>query len=225
MYTTAEVRWFFPGRIPPEVHDWFVSAACLSEPPARRVDKYMILPGAASLGIKLRQGRLEIKLRKFDYGEVRLHDRVSGHMGRWRKWSLALDQEDDALAEIMNQGNGWLDVHKERYLSRFAVKRKNDVVPIEASGTANSGCEVELTSVEAFDHRWWTIALESFGEEYALGHNLARVSERIFSADTPPLLDISQSRSYPQWLQDNEPQKAEPQKAEPQEVGSNIALG
>jgi hypothetical protein len=202
MYTTAEVRWFFPGRIPSEVHDWFVTVASLNEPPARRIDKYMILPGTSSLGIKLRRGRLEIKLRNFVYGEVHLHDRVSGSMQQWRKWSLGLDQEDDALVEIMNQGNGWLDVLKERYLTRFAVERKIDVVPIEIGEVSSSGCEVELTAIEAFDQKWWTIALESFGEEYVLGHNLARVSERIFRTGTPPLLAISHSCGYPQWLQD-----------------------
>lgn len=220
MYTTAEVRWFFPGRIPSEVHDWFATAASVNEPPARRIDKYLMLPGVATLGVKLRQQRLEIKLRSFEYGEVQLNERVSGRLERWRKWSLGLGQEDHALSEIMNQANGWLDVHKERMLSRYALERKIDVVPLDAGDDANSGCHVELTAIEAYGQIWWTIAFESFGEEYVLGHNLARVSERIFSTGTPPLLPISHSCSYPQWLQDNGPMKAGPMKA-----GHNNALG
>ncbi len=205
MYTTAEVRWFYSGRIPSEVHDWFVTVASVNEPPARRIDKYLMLPGVTTLGIKLRQQRLEIKLRNFDYGEVQLHERISGRMQRWRKWSLGLDQEDGTLGEIMNQGNGWLDVHKERYLSRYIIERKIVVERIEVDDDANSGCEVELTAIEAIGRHWWTIAFESFGEEYVLGHNLARVSERIFRTGAPPSLAIARSCSYPQWLQDTGP--------------------
>jgi hypothetical protein len=202
MYSTAEIRWFFPGLIPSEVHEWFISAAAPIDASEKRTDKYLMLPDSATIGVKIRRCRLEIKVRSFEYGEVQLHPDVSGRMERWRKWSVGLDQEDEGLGDILSRGSGWVDVSKERMLARFAVEDKINVRPIGIDDDARSGCDVELTAVEAWGRQWWTVAFESFGEEHILGHNLARVAERIFAAGKPPILSLSHSCSYPQWLQE-----------------------
>lgn len=86
MLTTAELRWFNRGTLPSETSHWF---DCLGEalaPPEERVDLYLYLPGCDYLGIKLRQGRLEIKWRQAELEIVRFGDRVEGKAEKWGKW-------------------------------------------------------------------------------------------------------------------------------------------
>ncbi|NIV28827.1 MAG: hypothetical protein GWN58_04720, partial [Anaerolineae bacterium] len=63
MYPTLEARWFMRGSIPHEVREWFARGepAPIHEPP--RMDHYLRLQRSNALGIKLREGRLEIKQR------------------------------------------------------------------------------------------------------------------------------------------------------------------
>ena len=57
--TTLEVRWFSRGALHPPVLEWFQRAMGKPEQQPARVDYYLIVVNGSSLGIKLRQGRLE----------------------------------------------------------------------------------------------------------------------------------------------------------------------
>lgn len=63
MYPTAEVRWFHRGKVPLDVMAWFLRLHGEPEEPGHRVDYYLRLSDADALGIKLRDGRIEIKTR------------------------------------------------------------------------------------------------------------------------------------------------------------------
>ena len=69
MYPTVEVRWFREGAIPGDVQRWFHASkqAPLDQPP--RTDYYLRLGCDQSLGIKLREGRIE---RKVSGGKLKL---------------------------------------------------------------------------------------------------------------------------------------------------------
>lgn len=200
MYLTAEIRWFTQGTIPPEVLAWSFDATSLNEPAEYRIDSYLYLPGIDSLGIKVRQGRLEVKQRMGASQEVQFHELVAGRLERWRKWSFPLLNVDSTLEESLYPAGGFIPVSKTRRLFRFAVENKLESRPMTSGEKSVSGCEGELTSLEAFGEQWWTIALESFGEEVVLAHNLARVAESIFKRGEPPRLTIADSFSYPRWL-------------------------
>lgn len=201
MFSTAEVRWFFDGRVPSRVYDWFVAATRATDLPETRIDRYLLLPGTNSIGLKLRQQRFEIKLRSHQYGSVKFNENVIGRVERWRKWSFGIGQNGDAVQEILNKDLGWLDVHKNRHLQRYVVERKTKVRPALLGEEILSGCEVELTGLEAGGRRWWTFAFESFGEEFILLHNLVHSSEGILTNGPNILLKEDYSYGYPQWIQ------------------------
>ena len=83
---TCEVRWFDQGGIPADLHAWF-DALGEQEIQPPRTDLY--LAGLdASVGIKLRQGLLEIKPRQADLGERMFLPGVIGRAATWAKWSF-----------------------------------------------------------------------------------------------------------------------------------------
>src|SRR2546427_2690824 len=60
MSTTAEVRWFFEGQVPDEIEQWFCRSN-LALKAAPREDHYLLFPAVLGLGLKMREGRLEVK--------------------------------------------------------------------------------------------------------------------------------------------------------------------
>jgi len=202
MFTTVEVRWFFPGSISSEVRDWFVSTAGAASVPARRTDIYLVIHGGSSIGIKRREQYLEIKWLLAEYGIVALHQSAIGRMEQWRKWRITLATDQTDIDANIIPGGDWLKVSKDRILRRYSIENSSDVVPLNVDDGSISGCEVELTSIETLGERWWTFAFESFGEESILGHNLTIVGDYILSKDSPLVLSEEYSCSYPKWLED-----------------------
>jgi hypothetical protein len=113
VFPTAEVRWFGPGAIPPAIRNWFRSGERqpLAEPV--RVDHYLCLPGIDALGVKIRQGRIEIKQRTSQQGIVQFQERIAGLVEHWLKWSLELAVDDAAITAELTSQPDWLAVQKE----------------------------------------------------------------------------------------------------------------
>jgi hypothetical protein len=129
MLESWEIRWFFEGAPPPEVRAPFKVHA------AERVDSYVAV--GEDLGIKRREGKLEVKGRIAHRGVVVLSPRCAGHLERWGKWSH--DAPDVKLSPT-------IDVHKKRAQCNF---------PLGAA---------ELTQLEIHGRAWWTLGLEMYGD-------------------------------------------------------------
>ncbi len=80
---TLELRWLFGGASPRDVRAWFGAA----DAPEERVDHYLLLPAAHELGIKLRDGRFEVKGRVGPPEPVELGG-ASGVIEGFAKWSV-----------------------------------------------------------------------------------------------------------------------------------------
>jgi hypothetical protein len=183
------------------VLSWFREEQGSLEEPAHRVDYYLHLPDRDSLGIKLREGRLEIKQRHRRYGTVEFHERAEGLVEHWRKWSFELTQTSDRLPKVMASDSSWIGVSKQRWLYRYRITGDRDVVPMDAVEYSGQGCDLELTSVKAEGREWWTWGFEAFGEEMALQGNLVLVTKQVFATHGPPIvLGASHCHSYPAWL-------------------------
>jgi len=201
MFPTVEVRWFYSGTILPQVLEWFRERQGQPEEPAYRVDYYLHFPDGDSLGIKLREGKLEIKRRHRQYGVVEFHERAAGLVEYWRKWSFELMQASVRFGDGMAPDSSWIGVSKQRWLCRYRITVDGTIVPMGASGYPEQGCHLELTSIKAKGREGWTWGFEAFGEETALRENLVLVATQIFAALDPPIvLDVGHSYSYPAWL-------------------------
>jgi hypothetical protein len=201
MFPTVEVRWFYTGIIPREVLAWFQQGAYEPDQPSCRVDHYLRLGDIDSLGIKLREGRIEIKQRYGQQTIVRFHEHVAGVLEGWCKWSLALAEPVASLPDILIPASCWVAVQKERQVQRYQVVGHRQIVTVPAQRFPEQGCTLELTSIQARATAWWSLAFEAFGDETSLRDNLLLTVEQVLAHDGVPCsLEAADSYGYPAWL-------------------------
>ena len=195
MWPTVEVRWFYLGRVPPSLLAWFRGVAGDAQAQPRRVDHYLRLESTEALGIKLREGQIEIKQRQRHLGLARFHERVAGQVEAWRKWSFALTEPG-----LLVPASSWIAVEKERTLIQFQVDSGGRVEPLSPIGYGAGGCGLELTHIQAGGAAWWSLGLEAHGAEATLHENLVAVARHLFARGTGPRLKSTASYGYPRWL-------------------------
>jgi hypothetical protein len=199
-FPTLEARWFYPGTVPEQVREWFTrSDPAPSRQPAR-VDYYLRLQSSHALGIKLRQGSIEIKHRSHQYGSATFHRHVTGVIEHWRKWSLPLAATGEGLDELLVPRSSWVAVSKERMLRSYGYNLAGQIVAT-AELYAERGCHLELTNVQVGDSVWWTLAFEAYGDESSLRSVLAPTIVYILEREGAPCpLDGRDSFGYARWL-------------------------
>ncbi len=200
MYISGEIRWFFEGRLPADVRDWFESPGRgIREP--RRSDDYLLLPGCTTAGVKLREGRLEIKALTRPPVPASYANRVSGLKDGWIKWSRKADDARLLRDILIGEEDTWISVSKERHLRLFSLETGDPEELPPRSRILSKGCQVELGSIELDGNRHaWSFSFEAFGHADEVLQHLDPVVE-LFAADPPPVaLRQEQSMSYPVWL-------------------------
>src|SRR5262245_61055024 len=99
---SREVRWFFEGSVSEHgtLKDWFETTAPVSKvgavgPPAWKgrldgtPDVYLLVPDTDDIGIKWREGELQIKGRISNAGLAAFSGGHQGAVEHWTKWSYA----------------------------------------------------------------------------------------------------------------------------------------
>jgi len=202
MFPTVEVRWFYQGTIPRDIQTWFdqiddQGAQPISQPP--RTDTYLLEADNTSLGIKLRQGRIEIKQRLEVFGHVNFGQDIHGVIERWRKWSFMIAPEQNNLLCPATLGITWIDVHKRRSLYNYQIKgQRIECVPLP--DYSSGGCNFELTRIHIAGKTCWSLGLEAFGDENSNYNRLEIVAKYIFTKSLTHSLNAQDSYGYPQWL-------------------------
>jgi hypothetical protein len=204
MYLTLEMRWFYPGRLPGQLVTWLERRSHLPAVQPPRQDHYLRLAGRRALGIKLREGNVEIKKRLDDPGEVEVGPGAVGRMARWRKWSFPLAPRAapgaGSLEDLLVPGSAWIAVEKERRLRRYRLAGGLQAAAVPLEAPAEVGCEFELATVRAGGQEWWTACFEAFGRESALERALLAVAANVLKDGWPLPLEAEHSSGYPAWL-------------------------
>lgn len=200
MLATEEIRWFFAGTIPLPVAAWF--EACVSDMPAQlpRTDYYLRLAEGDSLGIKLREGRIEVKQREEAGTLIQLGERAAGRMESWRKWSFELAGTEESVPGTPQ----WAGVWKARRWCLFVVEENGRIIPALPATILEQGCACELTDVRLADssEQWWSLGFEAFGgTAVERRERLLHVARQFLGREDAPPLAAEQSYSYPKWLQ------------------------
>lgn len=202
MLTTYELRWFYPGTIPQDIELWF-EQNCLIEqlqPPEEREDLYLYSPRCDFLGIKLRQGQLEVKWRKAELGIVRFGEFVEGKAEKWGKW-LCCDATEESFQPNLVLGDpSWVSVQKVRFSQLYQILSEFPPQPVSAHEDIDNGCTVELTHLIIQENAWWSLAFEAFGEDARLMENLQVTADRVFKSYSVSKLLALNSYAYPSWL-------------------------
>ncbi|MDZ7960609.1 MAG: hypothetical protein RMY34_22465 [Aulosira sp. DedQUE10] len=218
MLISNELRWFYPGKLPKNIQMWF-QKTFLVEPlqaPEAREDVYLYSPGCDYLGIKLRQGRLEVKWRQAELGVMSFGDLATGKAEKWGKW-LCEDANAESFQPTMVLSNPvWVSVQKVRYSQLFQVLADFSAQPVATEERLDNGCRVEITNLVVKENAWWSVAFEAFGEDSRLRGNLQATGNWVFNSDRNYQLAIllqshfstrgcanvnANSYAYPHWLE------------------------
>ncbi len=199
MLSSTELRWFYPGKLPEAVSAWFRAEYLgkVLEPPEKREDIYLYIASDCDyMGIKLRQGRLEIKWRKAELGIVSIAPKVEGKLEAWDKWACEDSTAKNFQPQSVIDKSHWVKVSKVRQQRKYQVLEQM-VQDVPLNTTLDQGCNVELTQLSIGSNDWWSIALEAFG---ASTDNLHVVATKVFQHYDLSSLQAKDSFAYPRWL-------------------------
>lgn len=204
MLRSAEIRWFILGALPDEVLSWFKSAQILDSEGVQ-VHEYLLFPDCQSVGVKLREGRFEIKAILAASQPLSLDLGIRGRTDEWIKWSFA-SEGLQAIDPALHQAGRWLKVYKERFLRRFSADRGSLVeVTAKRGCLPGVGCNIELTriEVEVNPRFWFSLGFEAFGPS-AVSAKILLDATHLFFQEHGRVPGISlgerDSLSYPSWL-------------------------
>jgi hypothetical protein len=169
----------------------------------KRTDEYLLVPNCSTVGVKQRQGKLEVKAliagpRPFSLGGV------VGRVDQWVKWSFDPSEAIATQLEIeLDQSGPWRRVVKKRHTQKISLD-SGGPVSVPPDQRPETGCNIELTviDVEATLRTWLTFGFEAFGPSARVMALLDEAVTHFFAVHGPPpvSLDGSDSLSYPAWL-------------------------
>ncbi len=196
-FKTIEVRWFYPGVIPADLLTWWDT---FGEPVVtnNRTDVYL-QSSSSDLGIKLRQGNLEVKYRQARLGTMEIDKMGSSQVEQWLKWICVDDSSGLTPAQFADQ-SGWIKVVKSRSQRMFQVEF-TDKIQLRSIVKPQAGAAaIEITQLQVQQQIWWTIACEYLGDKLDLDRQFLPLVNSLLSSD--PILNLGRSIScgYPQWL-------------------------
>lgn len=196
MLKSTEIRWFFEGKIPPNVTKILEETSIdISE---NRTDHYLLVQGCNNIGIKIRNSRLEIKRRRDvqSYSISKLN--ISGNIERWERWEWNDKTACNEIEQLTDKDdmNTWIRVEKKRWQKKFNVGG-NDLIPVH-SQELHYDFAMEITELKLNGKSWWTIGFDSFTEQ-----DLSFFDQLI---ETCPIIQVGVnlkkdwSLGYPHWL-------------------------
>lgn len=220
-YHSAELRWFLPqanemdrflgwfrmqDQLPSHEEGHYnpkAKAAPFVRRELERTDEYLHLPDCDTVGVKRRQGKLEVKALVAGPRPFALTG-VCGRLDQWVKWSFEpSDKQRSKVLEIeLDQSGPWRKVVKKRYLQKYAFD--SGLVAVSPDQRPDTGCNIELTviDVKANIGTWLTFGFEAFGPSGRVMALLDEAVAHFFNLHGPPpvRLDGRDSHSYPAWL-------------------------
>lgn len=193
MGVTLELRWFL--RKPPCPREvWFGAR----DPSPLRVDWYAF-PCDARSGVKVREGRIEVKLRLEECGDFAWGG-VCGRLERWSKSSVALPPSEIPQERHL-AGAGWKAVVKTRWQRIFELE-SDTLCETQVLDRSRVAVQFEWTELAvASGASWWTIGLEAYGDAAGQDRILRLAAAELFSlVRSPAGLTRDVSCGYPEWL-------------------------
>lgn len=197
-FPSTEIRWFFKGTPGKNLESWFRQSRTLVGS-GKRTDYYLKRTGK-ELNLKLREGRVEAKQLQWKTSGFLIKRTVSGQIEGWSKWSFDLKEAENYVQLALDHPEAWLPVHKQRLMRTF-ITELDEITETQAGSYPESGCNAELTFLEAADEKWYSIGLEAFGKSKDLKGLLHSVAEFLFDEDFPLLLTASNSMGYAAWIE------------------------
>jgi hypothetical protein len=201
MFTTAEVRWFFEGPVPDKIEQW-VCRSSLAFKAAPREDHYLLFPAALGLGLKLREGRLEVKSLIKTLGVRSFTTDVAGIVQVWKKEAYGEPAVKEFERLQTSAPHLWIAVRKDRTLRKFSLEGAT-IVEVPADRVVlRDGCNAEVTKLTVDGSAYWSFNFEAYGNPSRVVDYLQRAALHVLKDDCRPPYPFpaEKSCSYPEWL-------------------------
>ncbi|MEH0154049.1 hypothetical protein V6R21_07855 [Limibacter armeniacum] len=165
MNSSKEMRWFSTKAIQPIIR-WFEEKELTFSSSSVRTDFYLPLQNKADLGIKTREGKVEIKQRMTAPVSKKLSENVEGYLEEWVKWSFKTANDDKLLKEIVEERqHDWVEVQKERMVAILTKDLNGQLILVNANCWVDYGCQIEYTRLKINGKQWFTFAFDWFGNQ------------------------------------------------------------
>jgi hypothetical protein len=202
-----EVRWFFEGRAEDHLNlkKWFESAA--AGPPSWKgrdgdqPDVYLQIPGSEDVGIKWREGELQIKGRTAMLGTQVFGRNHYGRVERWVKWSYA--KMPDKFRTLFAEPTRLpcISVRKTRALRKLHLDTMlGTAQEVDAKTFVDRGLGCELTNLEVAGKRFCSLGFEAFPDDAAMHGAFSTTVSAFLDGLQNVELSAAKSMSYPTWL-------------------------
>lgn len=195
MYHSIEARWFYPGEPPENIRQWHKKGGRPHED-GSRADIYLCDTGEG-IGIKLREGLVEIKQKQKDFGEIHFGQNMTGRVESWIKWGFPIAKQVNNSDEINKY---WVTVEKKRWIKMFLLDHAFTQVPV--SQYPAEGCIWEISQIRSgnSDDPWWSVCFELFGPKGGEINVLKNLVEAVVEGGEGVQLKAIDSYAYPAWL-------------------------
>jgi hypothetical protein len=137
---TIEVRWFYRGHVPAQVVTWFNAIGTPLPQPDSRSDCYL-QSRASDLGIKVRQGNLEVKYCQHQLGAIEIAGVGDGRVQQWTKWIC----HDPSLELVGGEKQAWIQVAKTRSQRFYKVEFIDPIGLVPIATPIENAAAVEVT--------------------------------------------------------------------------------
>ena len=224
MEISTEIRWFFPDKMPDLVQSWFFQTPRFGDTLTvndgdERIDLYLLTEGRIDISPKLREGKLEIKVRNQVEEFADPTGFYSGLIERWEKWEWQYtdtDKKEDEFEDKLDKliatsfkkntlDNKRFNVWKNRFQRKFTIDSSGTVIPA-GQDFIDEGFQAEVTELKVNDEDWWTMAFEIVeNPKSPMKDPISKLKSSInwiFEGkeyDGQPIKSQS-SFSYPEWL-------------------------
>ncbi|MBN2174369.1 MAG: hypothetical protein JW731_09565 [Bacteroidales bacterium] len=198
MLLTLEIRWFGKGNIPETLQLWFRKLEGDISDQQVRTDFYLHMNDNDDLGIKVREGKIEIKKRNQNFGKLRLDSGLAGILEGWEKWGFNI-AENSSDYENNSDPKSWIAVRKQRLLRKYNLTG-HTIRPISPEAIVSEAFNLELSHIELMGQTCWSLNLEAYGGNKLNQEEFKRTSNYLFQ--NIPVVQVNNAIScgYPQWI-------------------------
>lgn len=210
--SSLEVRWFWMGELSKyagltSVFEDFspverrsdVQSVGWSKP---RDDVYLIIPSADDVGIKWREGELQIKGRRAILGDMLFGHRIRGTLEQWTKWSHEGPAVDASLKPLFSSSETKtaVTVWKRRALRKVRLDPFGVAQEVPASEHIDRGLNCELTDLKISSTFYCSLAFEAFPDDSEMPEQFTQFVTAFLAGFPPATFELAESKSYPAWL-------------------------
>jgi len=214
-FASCEVRWFLDGDSAQhaDIRHWFTECAPFPKertvrPPEWRgrlggkPDVYLLLPERSDMGLKWREGTLQIKGLVDELGPRTFANRHEGSVERWIKWTY--EELSPAYQRIfdsdVSESLATVSVYKTRALRMFRFDGAPEPTEAPPGKIFERGMGFELTDLEVNAQPYCSVAFEAFPDDASMPAEFVSIVERLLKGLETTALNTGQTGSYPSWL-------------------------